>query len=769
MLKKSESKKIRIFKSFFLSYILVLILPFVFGSFIYYEALGIIEKDAKDARIFMLKQSRAIIDNYLKDIDRTALSMSMNTYVKNLMYMDQPGYGSSDIYYLTQTQKEIKSYNTSSTFESSYYIFFKQGDMVLTRYEINFGIQQYYANSFRYSGMEYGDWHENVLDTYHEREINPVSITNYTANLGTTTDYLNYIQSFPIGSGNKTLGAILILIRREDINKLLTDVDESRSGYTFILDRDGKLVTGVSNSGDGSFPDIAVDREIPTGFTYKKINGTDMAVIYIKSAYNGWTYVTALPTKVFMDKAIYIKKVIGYIVGISLLIGVVISIYLTRRNIRPIREMLVTLRKVFQGELSSGKNEYEFLKNGVARLINTHEEMKRSMENQEILMKSTFLSRLIRGEISDEREIELLSGHLGINLKGKKHAAAILVLNRFPDRVNREMLIEHDINRVIIDNVINKYTGGRCNTYILDADQIILLLNFNTDDGGECEKIIENLLAQIIDELHATFNINVNLGVGNLYEKIADINLSFSEAKNTLALFDEIGGDNAILWYKDVKKELYGYYYPVELEQQLINMAKSGNKSDIDRLMDMIYSKNFIERRLTNYMEYNLFFDMRGTIIKTCEEINGNQDLKEIISSKYSTMSVQDVFASMKKAYYQICSEAGNKKRSHNDQLLNKLVEYIQSNYFSPEVSACDIASRFDISESYFSQFFKEQSGETFSNYLEKLRIGRACELLDKKDLSVEHTAKFVGYNSAYTFRRAFKRVMGILPTEYRH
>ncbi|WP_084331277.1 helix-turn-helix domain-containing protein [Ruminiclostridium cellobioparum] len=34
--------------------------------------------------------------------------------------------------------------------------------------------------------------------------------------------------------------------------------------------------------------------------------------------------------------------------------------------------------------------------------------------------------------------------------------------------------------------------------------------------------------------------------------------------------------------------------------------------------------------------------------------------------------------------------------------------------------------------------------------------------------MSVEDTSRLVGYNSAYTFRRAFKRVMGVLPTEYR-
>lgn len=768
MIKKKDSRKTRIFRGFLLSYILILILPFAFGSFVYIKALVIIEKDAKDARIFMLKQSSTIIDNYLKDLDKTVVSMSLNSKLKTLMYMNQPEYGSSDVYYLSLTQKELKTFSSSSTFESDIYIFLNQGDLVLTRAEVNYGIQEFFVNNFTDYNISYEMWKQKILDTIHNREINPEDTLIYKENSDQKSKYLTYVQTLPLDSPNINQGSIVVLINAYGIDKLLKDVDESKTGYTYILDKHGKVITGISNNDKESFPDIPIDPNISTGFTFKKIDGVEMAVTYIKSSYNNWTYVTALPTKVFLDQAIYIKKVILAIVVITLLLGVGISIYLTRRNIRPIQETMLTLRKVFKGELGNGRNEYDFLKNGVTKLVNTHDEMKKSMENQELIMRSTFISRLMHGEISDQREIELLSDHLEINLRGKKHAAVIIVLNRFSNIVNREVLIEQDINRVIIDNVISKHVGDNCYTYILDPDQITLLLNYDTDDDKECEKITETILVNVKNELQVIFNININFGVGNLYEKVADINLSFSEAKNTLTFFNEVNTDNSIIWYKHMKKETSGYFYPLEIELQLINMAKTGNKNDIDRIMNNIYNENFIHRSLTTYMEYNLFFDMRGTIIKTNGEIGSKLDLKEVLSSNYSTKDVKEIFDTMKNAYHSICNEVSNKKKSHNNQLLQKLVEYIQSNYFSSDVCACSIASQFNISESYFSQFFKEQMGETFSDYLEKMRINRACELLTEKSMSVEDTARLVGYNSAYTFRRAFKRVTGVLPTAYR-
>lgn len=77
-------------------------------------------------------------------------------------------------------------------------------------------------------------------------------------------------------------------------------------------------------------------------------------------------------------------------------------------------------------------------------------------------------------------------------------------------------------------------------------------------------------------------------------------------------------------------------------------------------------------------------------------------------------------------------------------------------------------AEHFGFSESYFSIIFKEIMGEPYSAYLEKLRLSRAETLLRSTPRSVEEIAQAVGYNNSTTFRRAFKRVTGISPTQLR-
>ena len=78
------------------------------------------------------------------------------------------------------------------------------------------------------------------------------------------------------------------------------------------------------------------------------------------------------------------------------------------------------------------------------------------------------------------------------------------------------------------------------------------------------------------------------------------------------------------------------------------------------------------------------------------------------------------------------------------------------------------ISSEFHISEGYVSSIFKEQSNVNFGDYVENIRINKACQLLKENEHTISEISEFVGYNSVQSFRRAFKRVMGISPKEYR-
>ena len=71
------------------------------------------------------------------------------------------------------------------------------------------------------------------------------------------------------------------------------------------------------------------------------------------------------------------------------------------------------------------------------------------------------------------------------------------------------------------------------------------------------------------------------------------------------------------------------------------------------------------------------------------------------------------------------------------------------------------------MSETAIYQFFRDHMACTFADMLEHKRIQEACKLLVRKEYQIKEIAAMAGYSSDTSFRRAFKRVMGVSPGEY--
>lgn len=78
------------------------------------------------------------------------------------------------------------------------------------------------------------------------------------------------------------------------------------------------------------------------------------------------------------------------------------------------------------------------------------------------------------------------------------------------------------------------------------------------------------------------------------------------------------------------------------------------------------------------------------------------------------------------------------------------------------------MAVKFNLSTGHLSNLFQEETGESFSNYLNMLRLAKAKELLKTTDDLVYQVADQLGFNDAYYFSSWFKKMVGTSPTTYR-
>lgn len=98
--------------------------------------------------------------------------------------------------------------------------------------------------------------------------------------------------------------------------------------------------------------------------------------------------------------------------------------------------------------------------------------------------------------------------------------------------------------------------------------------------------------------------------------------------------------------------------------------------------------------------------------------------------------------------------------------LVDKAIGFMQTDY--PKITnMAEVAEQIGLERTYFSELFKETTGFSPYQYLTRLRIQKACRLLDSSKYAMADIAEFVGLG-AHNFSRLFKKEVGITPLKYR-
>ena len=84
------------------------------------------------------------------------------------------------------------------------------------------------------------------------------------------------------------------------------------------------------------------------------------------------------------------------------------------------------------------------------------------------------------------------------------------------------------------------------------------------------------------------------------------------------------------------------------------------------------------------------------------------------------------------------------------------------------QFSMTDVCARVNMSESKFSRYFRRATGNTFTDFVNRLRINRACQLLMETDRYITNVCYDVGFNNVANFNRRFLQLKGMTPKEFR-
>lgn len=157
----------------------------------------------------------------------------------------------------------------------------------------------------------------------------------------------------------------------------------------------------------------------------------------------------------------------------------------------------------------------------------------------------------------------------------------------------------------------------------------------------------------------------------------------------------------------------------------------------------------------------------KNEIINVMNRILRERERADIGNELLNYLLVMELFILISRALKMEWENSIKNKSPKIKELIHASVSFINNN-FERDISVGDISKFVFLSTSYFTRAFKEEIGISPMNYLLKVRVDRAKELLEESELKISDIALQVGFSNQQRFNEMFKKYAGITPMQYR-
>jgi len=200
-------------------------------------------------------------------------------------------------------------------------------------------------------------------------------------------------------------------------------------------------------------------------------------------------------------------------------------------------------------------------------------------------------------------------------------------------------------------------------------------------------------------------------------------------------------------------------------------VLKRGSKEDVLETVNKIIE----ELKAADLNKEKLFVVLNNLILESFKIIKDldyqAEDLMEIIDKErienLNYEQIKEIEIILKEFLLRLHNLISFKPGEKNAEIISEMKAYIAENY-QDGITLSELARKFNLSAGHLSNLFHEESGESFSDYLNMIRLNKAKELLKTTDDKIYQIADQLGFNDAYYFSSWFKKMVGASPTTYR-
>lgn len=756
----------RVFRSFLISYIVILIIPSIAGYMSYRTSISVTQNLAIENSVTQLQKSKEILERRMAEVEGFTRQLAINQDL-NILMNEKKSDDQTNVYGIWKMMRDVLTFGQTNDFLQNFFIYLGNYNVILTPGSAYFRPEHYYDN-FHYNDLTLAEWKQTILGKTHRSEVMPL---RPFVSKGSQTAVLTYMQSLPLDSfSGSSPATVVVLIDQNTIGSLLSGITDRYGGWAHISDGEGRTVA-AKGIGEPDMEALAADAR----FDKDKVSQfyDDDLVITIRSDASGWVYRAGIPRHVLLENANKIKSISWTVTGIALGVGLLVGLVLAYRNSAPINRLVTVMKEQFGTDAGAGRNEYDFLHGNISDMITDNKRLESELHRQLPLVRDAFLKRLIAGEFQTREEIFAAAAQVNTGIYGNSGYVCILQINGYSGMDSVEILNELSAARLILKQAMHDLAGYTLMTDLGSDKIVIVFASKEAETGNELGRDeIAGLLNQLSERVFGEYRITVTAALGDRFAAETEVNASYEQAKQALeyALHQNNKG---IVWFDETRIESATYYYPLEIELRLIGTIRAGELEEAKRIFQSIVSQNTEQRELSIEMRHQLVGELKGTFLKlldqkTFQESEQFEDLKSRIIEIQETEKNEAIRAEIVGIIEAMCGVVTSKKNDSHARTVEQIKQFIAENYMDSELTLYRVAEQVERPEKYISQLFKEVTGMNLSDHLESVRMDQAVQLLRENAHTVDEISSRVGYNSSHSFRRAFKRVTGVSPSSYR-
>lgn len=751
----------RLFLRWVAVYALLLALPtLVTGVVSFRITTGILEEEAAAASLAAAENGGQQLERVFREVDTLAVLLEYLPWLSRIVALSDDDEERSDRFTPTDMLRIItvlRTYRSRYPAVAEIAVFLKNLDLVVdcegtadtaawfgTRYSL------YASETGAIGAVDWSDTRELFVPDAEVRKYQTAPVRRVLI-----------CRKLPRGSAVPK-AAVMFQLDKECLAATLEPFRMLPGGVLAAVTAEGALVQAAGSLEPGLLASILARGEEDRGRVAHA--GRTWAYAWAAPGPGRLRFVSIAPVDELLRRAGRVRVAALALLGGALAAGLALAYVTTRANFLPIREL--ARRLSVEDAPAAGRrmaDELAAIASAVDEMSVERQALHRRLDAFLPVVRANLVNRLLDGR-TEGIGAEDLEG-CGIRFPSGRAVAAIVAL-REPGpnadgvgRMGLSALVSADIQKHL-------GTGGRT-CYVVERNPFDYRLVLGTDaaSAADLRPVFAGLVAGLTSPAGARF-AGAAAAVGDPCPAPEGIARSFAEARKALDCH-LAAGDREVILYAELSDVIRDEFaFDTESRRRIAAAFAEGDGEAIDALLDGLLANPVMRRRMAARGPYALF-ELLLHALRTADGLDHR--LAQCVNFNELAALPDDAgrIAFCRATFHRLAAAAGGRPGA-GEGTIAAIVAHVEASFTDPSLSLTALSDRFGLSPDYISRRFKQRTGANFLEYVNRLRVARAREMLSAPRALIKRVGGAAGFASEVSFRRVFRRYEGMSPGEYR-